>query len=131
MKKFVLSTKPSLFVIAAVMAMPLVAHAGKEPNPTYVEYAKVQLMGNALSRDQLIFNVRSLTGNTISVEEATVAVDSLKVDYDKQAVIKAKRLAPVNSEDFTCQSLTAYMTKKEKFTPAQAALGARAAPVCK
>jgi hypothetical protein len=76
-------------------------------------------LGSGFSRQGLIAQLSSSAGNGFSVADATTAVDSLKVDYNAQAVLAAKGYIKMGG--FSHQSLVQQLsaTTGSQFTPEQ------------
>ena len=77
-------------------------------------------MGSGFSYQGLIDQLSSANGNAFSVPDATAAVDSLKADYNAQAVFAAKGYMAMGG--FSHASLVSQLTSPSgnKFTPEQA-----------
>jgi hypothetical protein len=91
-----------------------------------VEAAKNYLsLGQGFSRAGLIDQLSSGAGSGFSVADATVAVDSLHIDYDAQAVLAAKAYISLGS-GFSHAGLVEQLESAagSKFTAAQAEYGA-------
>jgi hypothetical protein len=84
----------------------------------------------AFSRLGLIDQLSSAYGEGYAVKDATIAVDSLHVDWNAQAVLSAK--AYLASQPFSCKGLIAQLDSRygERFTVAQATYGAKQAGAC-
>jgi uncharacterized protein len=100
------------------------------PQKNAVQSAKQYLSFKGFSRDGLIHQLSSRAGSGYDISDATVAVDSLKVDWDEQAVIAAKSYLDMMA--FSCQRLTQQLSSRagSKFTPEQAIYGAKKAGAC-
>ena len=92
--------------------------------------AKQYLSFQGFSRDGLIHQLSSRAGDGYDISDATVAVDSLKVDWNNQAAIAGKSYLDLMA--FSCQGLTKQLSSRagEKFTVEQATYGARKAGAC-
>ena len=84
----------------------------------------------AFSRQGLIDQLSSPYGDKYSVQDATIAVDSLKVDWNAEAAQSAKSYLKLSA--FSCQGLIDQLDSPygEKFTVAQATYGAKQAGAC-
>ena len=84
----------------------------------------------AFSRLGLIDQLSSAYGDGYAVKDATIAVDSLKVDWNAQAVQSAKEY--LKTMPFSCKGLIAQLDSRygERFTVAQATYGAKQAGAC-
>lgn len=82
------------------------------------------------SRDGLIAQLSSEYGDGYSKEDATIAVDSLNVDWNEQAVAAAKSYLELKG--FSCKGLVGQLSSKhgDKFTKEQAEYGAKGAGAC-
>lgn len=95
-----------------------------------VRSAKQYLSFKGFSRDGLIQQLSSDAGDGYDVQDATVAVDSLNVDWNEQAVKTAQ--AYLEFKGFSCKGLIQQLSSSagEKFTKEQAEYGAKGAGVC-
>jgi hypothetical protein len=86
--------------------------------------------GMGFSQAALIKQLSSQYGNGYSVADATVAVNSLNVDWNAQAVLSAKNY--LKTEPFSCTALVNQLSSAygAQFTLAQAQYGAKAAGIC-
>jgi hypothetical protein len=84
----------------------------------------------AFSRQGLIDQLSSAYGEKYAVQDATIAVDSLNVDWNAEAVQSAKSY--LQSSAFSCQGLIDQLDSPygEKFTVDQATYGAKQAGAC-
>jgi len=82
------------------------------------------------SRDGLIHQLSSDAGDGYSVADATVAVDSLNIDWNKQAVRSAKKYLSIMG--FSCKGLIKQLSSSAggRYTVSQATYGARQAGAC-
>lgn len=82
------------------------------------------------SRQGLIDQLSSEYGGKFNVEDSTVAVDSLDVDWNAQAVRSAKSYLELKG--FSCQGLIDQLSSEygSNFTLAQATYGATQAGIC-
>jgi len=78
----------------------------------------------------LIDQLSSPYGGKFDVDDSTVAVDSLNVDWNAQAVKSAKSY--LDFKGFSCQGLIDQLSSEHggKFTVAQATFGATQAGIC-
>ncbi|HEX6538871.1 MAG TPA: Ltp family lipoprotein [Candidatus Dormibacteraeota bacterium] len=90
------------------------------------QYLKLQ----GFSQQGLIDQLSSSYGDAYSVQDATVAVDSLNVDWNAEAVQAAKSYLAL--QPFSCNELIQQLDSSagEKFTVAQATYGATQAGAC-
>src|SRR5438132_1716393 len=85
---------------------------------------------SAFSRQGLIDQLSSSAGDKYLAQDATVAVDSLNVDWNAQAAASAKNYLSLSS--FSCAGLIEQLSSSagEKFTLSQATFGAKQAGAC-
>ena len=127
--------------VAKATATPApVAKATETPAPTgptltnqqknAVASAKQYLSFTAFSRQGLIDQLSSSAGSGYPVEDATVAVDSLNVDWNSEAVQAAKSY--LKFSPFSCTGLIQQLDSSagSQFTEAQATYGAQQAGAC-
>lgn len=81
-------------------------------------------------RNGLIDQLSSQYADDYEVEDATIAVDSLTVDWDAQAVRAAETY--LEFKGFSCRGLIQQLSSEygDKFTESQAKFGAEQAGVC-
>ena len=92
--------------------------------------AKQYLSTAAFSQQGLIDQLDSSAGDGYSVNDATVAVDSLTVDWNAEAVQAAK--AYLETGPFSCSDLIQQLDSSagDQYTVAQATYGATQAGDC-
>jgi hypothetical protein len=85
---------------------------------------------SGFSRAGLIQQLSSSAGSGYAVEDATVAVDSLSVDWNEQAVRSAKEYLEMSG--FSCKGLINQLSSSagSHYTVAQATYGAKQAGAC-
>lgn len=95
-----------------------------------IHSAQAYLSYAFFSRKGLIHLLSSRDGNEYSVADATIAVDSLDIDWNQQAVGVAKDY--LDSQEFSCKELINKMSSDHgsKFTVQQATYGAQQAGAC-
>jgi hypothetical protein len=100
------------------------------PQKNAVRSAKQYLRMTGFSREGLIDQLSSSAGDGYDVADATVAVDSLDVDWNANAVKSAKQY--LNLTGFSCQGLIEQLSSSagDKYTESQATYGARQAGAC-
>lgn len=100
------------------------------PQSNAVRSAKNYLSFSGFSRDGLIAQLSSDAGDGYSVADATVAVDSLDVDWNEQAVRSAKNY--LSFSGFSCNGLIEQLSSRagDKYTVSQAKYGAQQAGAC-
>jgi len=135
---------PAVQPTAAPTTKPTVAPTAKAspaaqapPAPTLTKQqqnaaraAQSYLSFAAFSRQGLIDQLSSAYGDQYSVQDATIAVDSLNVDWNAEAVQSAKGYLKLSA--FSCKGLIQQLDSPygEKFTVAQATYGAQQAGAC-
>ncbi len=92
--------------------------------------AKQYLQTEAFSQQGLIDQLDSSSGSGYTVADATVAVDSLSVNWDTEAVQAAKEY--LQTQAFSCTDLIQQLDSPDgdEFTVAQATYGAQQAGDC-
>jgi hypothetical protein len=82
------------------------------------------------SRAGLIEQLSSSFGDGYRIEDATVAVDSLNIDWNKEAVKSARQY--LDMQGFSCNGLIQQLSSSagDKYTVNQATYGARQAGAC-
>jgi hypothetical protein len=100
------------------------------PQKNAVRSAKQYLSFMAFSRDGLIEQLSSSYGDGYEVADATIAVDSLGVDWNAQAVKSAEQY--LSMMGFSCQGLIEQLSADtgSRFTMEQARHGAQQAGAC-
>ena len=100
------------------------------PQKNAVRSAESYLSFQGFSRQGLIEQLSSDYGEGYEINDATVAVDSLSVDWGQQAVRVAKDY--LSLQGFSCKGLIDQLSSDagEKFTESQAQRGAQEAGAC-
>jgi hypothetical protein len=100
------------------------------PQNNAVRSAKQYLSMTGFSRNGLINQLSSDAGEGFDVSDATVAVDSMNIDWNQQAVRSAKQY--LNMMGFSCKGLIKQLSSSagEKYTVDQATYGAKHADGC-
>ena len=100
------------------------------PQKNAVRSAKGYLRMSGFSRVGLIKQLSSDYGDGYEVADATVAVDSLKNDWNKEAVRSAKAYLRISG--FSCKGLIKQLSSDhgDGYTKSQATYGARQAGAC-
>jgi len=100
------------------------------PQKNAVRSAKQYLSISGFSRDGLIQQLSSSAGDGYDVADATVAVDSLDVDWNENAAKSAKQYLSISG--FSCDGLIVQLSSRagDKYTMSQATYGARQAGAC-
>ncbi len=120
-----------LAIIATLfVAAPTWAESLTGPQNNAVRSAKAYLSMQGFSRDGLIHQLSSDSGDGYEVVDATVAVDSLNINWNKEAVRSAK--AYLSMQGFSCKGLIHQLSSSAGagYTVSQATYGARQAGAC-
>lgn len=118
--------------LLALLFFHTTSHAQRMSGPqkNAVQSAKQYLSFKGFSRDGLIHQLSSKAGDGYDISDATIAVDSLKVDWNEQAAIAAKGYLDIMA--FSCQGLKQQLSSRagDKFTSVQADYGAQKSGAC-
>ena len=100
------------------------------PQKNAVRSAELYLSISGFSRVGLIQQLSSSAGDGYSVADATVAVDSLSVDWNAQAARSAALYLQISG--FSCNGLIEQLSSSagDHYTKSQAAFGAQQAGAC-
>lgn len=100
------------------------------PQNNAIRSAKQYLTVQGFSRNGLIQQLSADTGEGYEIADATVAVDSLNVDWNQQAVRSAQQYLRV--QGFSCKGLVEQLSSSagEGYTADQAKYGAKQAGAC-
>ena len=106
------------------------AQSMTRPQSNAVRSANSYLDFKGFSRDGLIDQLSSEYGDGYDIDDATVAVDSLTVDWNAQAARSAEGYLEMMG--FSCQGLIEQLSSDygDKFTESQAKFGAEQAGAC-
>lgn len=117
---------PSSEGVAAAEAAPGLTR----PQKNAVRSARQYLSMTGFSRDGLIQQLSSSAGEGYDVTDATVAVDSLDVDWNENAARSAEQYLSMTG--FSCRGLIDQLSSSagEKYTESQARYGAEKAGAC-
>jgi hypothetical protein len=115
----------ALFVAAPTWAGDLTG-----PQNNAVRSAEQYLSIAGFSRDGLINQLSSDAGDGYEISDATVAVDSLNIDWNLEAVKSAKQYLSIAG--FSCKGLINQLSSNagDKYTVDQATYGAKQAGGC-
>lgn len=115
----------TLFISAPTWAGDLTG-----PQNNAARSAKQYLSMSGFSRDGLIQQLSSDAGDGFDISDATVAVDSLNVDWNEEAVKSAKQYLSMSG--FSCKGLINQLSSSsgDKFTVGQARYGAKKSGGC-
>jgi len=126
------TTQPTVAPTAKASPSPIAPPAPTLTNQQQnaAKSARSYLNFTAFSRQGLIDQLSSAYGDKYAVQDATIAVDSLNVDWNAEAVQSAKSYLKFTA--FSCQGLIDQLDSPygEKFTVAQATYGAQQAGAC-
>jgi hypothetical protein len=121
--------------ITLAIVLMMTSHAWAEsltiPQANAVRSAKQYLSFSGFSRGGLIGQLSSDAGEGYDEADATVAVDTLNVDWNEQAARSAKQY--LSFSGFSCKGLIGQLSSRagDKYTTEQATYGARQVGVCK
>ena len=113
------------------IATPTWAESLTGPQKNAVRAAKNYLSFSGFSRDGLIHQLSSDAGDRYNVTDATIAVDSLNINWNEQAVRSAKNY--LSFSGFSCKGLIHQLSSRagNKYTNSQANYGAQQTSACK
>lgn len=119
-----------VMIITFFAATPTWAESLTGPQNNAVRSANLYLSMQGFSRSGLIQQLSSDFGDGYEVADATVAVDSLDIDWNKQAAKSAQQY--LNMMGFSCQGLIEQLSSSagDGYTESQATYGARQAGAC-
>lgn len=115
----------------AILSAPIAsAQSLTGPQRNAVRSAEAYLSFTPFSRNGLIDQLSSSAGEGFDIADATVAVDSLYVDWDAQAVRSAEQYLEMMG--FSCKGLIDQLSSSagEQYTKSQATYGAQQAGAC-
>jgi len=122
----------NVLLVSACILVASIASAQSLTGPqrNAVRSAESYLSFSGFSRAGLIEQLSSPFGDQYNVADATVAVDSLDVNWDAQAVRSASQYLQLSG--FSCQGLIDQLSSEygDKFTIAQARYGSQQAGAC-
>jgi len=119
-------------VLTAVLFVAAPTWAGDLTGPqnNAARSAKQYLSMTGFSRGGLIHQLSSDAGDGYDISDATVAVDSLNIDWNQEAVKSAKEYLSMTG--FSCKGLIEQLSSSagDKYTVDQATYGAKQAGGC-
>lgn len=117
-------------VLSIFLATPTWSDDLTGPQKNAVRSAEQYLSIQGFSRSGLIKQLSSDFGDGYSVADATVAVDSLDVDWNKQAARSAEHYLSI--QGFSCKGLIRQLSSDagEGYTESQETYGSRQAGAC-
>lgn len=100
------------------------------PQNNALRSAKQYLSMQGFSRNGLINQLSSSAGDGYAVSDATAAVDSLDIDWNKEAARSAAQY--LSMQGFSCKGLIQQLSSSagDKYTVAQATYGAKQTSAC-
>lgn len=100
------------------------------PQKNAVRTAEQYISMTGFSRDGLIEQLSSEYGNGYEVDDATIAVDSLNIDWNEQALRSAEQYLDMTG--FSCDGLIEQLSSSagSKYTVSEAKYGAQQAGAC-
>ncbi|WP_218016144.1 Ltp family lipoprotein [Sphingobium abikonense] len=100
------------------------------PQQNAARSAQQYISISGFSRDGLIDQLSSDAGNGYAVADATVAVDSLNIDWKEQAARSAKQYLEMSG--FSCKGLIEQLSSSagSQYTVSEATFGAKQAGAC-
>ncbi|NMQ37681.1 hypothetical protein HCO56_10610 [Serratia marcescens] len=115
---------------AVFVAAPTWAGDLTGPQKNAARSAKQYLSVAGFSRNGLIQQLSSDAGDGYEISDATVAVDSLNIDWNQEAVKSAKQY--LSMMGFSCKGLIHQLSSSagDKYTVDQATYGAKQAGGC-
>lgn len=115
----------ALFVAAPIWAEDLTG-----PQNNAVRSAKQYLSMTGFSRNGLINQLSSDAGDGYEISDATVAVDSLNIDWNQEAVKSAKQY--LSMMGFSCKGLINQLSSSagDQYSVDEATYGAKQAGGC-
>lgn len=130
MNKSLNSIGVALIASSISLAFPAWAQGLTGPQQNAVRSAKQYLSISGFSRNGLIQQLSADAGDGYKVTDATVAVDSLKVDWNQQAARSAKQYLSISG--FSCKGLIEQLSSSagDGYTKSQATYGAQQAGAC-
>jgi hypothetical protein len=126
--KFLKSAIIAVLIVVLFAATPTWAASLTGPQKNAARSAKQYLEFLGFSRSGLIQQLSSDYGNGYNVADATVAVDSLNIDWNKQAARSAKEY--LRFQGFSCKGLINQLSAGHGYTKSQATYGARQTSAC-
>lgn len=120
----------SFLTLILLSTTPLLAKAMTGPQKNAARSAKEYLSFSGFSREGLINQLSSSAGDGYNIKDATVAVDSLNINWNEQAVRSAKEYLSIMG--FSCSGLIEQLSSSagDKYTISQAQYGAQKAGAC-
>jgi hypothetical protein len=130
MKKVLKMVGIAFVVLGFIGAAPAWAQSLTAPQKNAVRSVNQYVSMTGFSRDGLIKQLSSDAGDGYNVTDATIAVDSLNIDWDKQAVRSAQQY--LSMMGFSCKGLIEQLSSGagDKYTVSQATYGARQSGAC-
>lgn len=100
------------------------------PQSNAVRSAEEYISITGFSRDGLIEQLSSSYGDDYEIADATIAVDSLNIDWNEQAIRSAKDYLDITG--FSCNGLIKQLSSSygDRYTVSEATYGAQQAGAC-
>jgi hypothetical protein len=116
--------------IAMLFISPTWADSMTGPQKNAARSAQQYISMQGFSRKGLIQQLSSEFGESYEVHDATVAVDSLNIDWNKQAARSAQQY--LDMQGFSCKGLIQQLSASagEQYTIDQATYGAHQTEAC-
>ncbi len=128
--KFLKSVLIAVLIAVLIGSTPAWAAILTGPQGNAVKSAQQYLSIQGFSRAGLIQQLSSDYGDGYNIDDATVAVDSLNIDWNKQAAISAEQYLRIQS--FSCKGLINQLSSSagNDYTESQANYGAHQTSAC-
>ncbi len=125
MKYLTLAVSAAFFAVGPAWAQSLTG-----PQINAVRSAEQYISMSGFSRSGLIQQLSSDAGDGYNIVDATVAVDSLNIDWNQEAVRSAKQYLSMSG--FSCKGLIDQLSSSagDGYTLSQATYGAQQAGAC-
>lgn len=119
-----------VMIVTLFASAPTWANSLTDPQKNAVKSAQHYISVQGFSRNGLIEQLSSDYGDGYNISDATVAVDSMNIDWNKQAVRSAKQYLSI--QGFSCNGLIEQLSSSygDKYTQSQATYGAKKAGAC-
>lgn len=128
--KFLRSATIAVLIAVLFTSMPAWAASLTGPQENAVRSAKQYLSFQGFSRSGLIRQLSSTYGDGYDVADATVAVDSLNIDWNQQAARSAQQY--LSFQGFSCTGLINQLSSSagDGYTESEAYYGAQQTNTC-
>jgi len=121
---------PLALLAALFVSGPTWAQGLTRPQNNAVRSAKQYISISGFSRNGLINQLSLSAGDGYDIADATIAVDSLNIDWNKQAARSAEQYLSISG--FSCKGLINQLSSSagDKYTVSQATYGAQQVGAC-